>query len=72
MYFALKLHEVSPCPCPCLEGLVLVLIIVLEGRILVLVLGVQSLLTSLLSKTLTEHADSQANYVYYALEMYSF
>jgi len=38
MYFALKLHEVSPCPC--LEGLVLVLI-------LVLALGVQFLLTSL-------------------------
>jgi len=25
MYFALKLHEVSPCPYPCLEGQVLVL-----------------------------------------------
>jgi len=49
MYFALKLHEVSPCPCPypCLEGQVLVLILVLEGQVLVLVLGVQSLLTSL-------------------------
>jgi len=37
MYFALKLHEVSPCPCPypCLEGMVLVL----EGQVLVLVLG---------------------------------
>jgi len=43
MYFALKLHEVSPCACPypCLEGLVLVLvlILVLEGLVLVLVLG---------------------------------
>jgi len=53
MYFALKLHEVSPCPCPCpypcLEGLILVLILVLEGQVLVLVfvLGVQSLFTSL-------------------------
>jgi len=37
MYFALKLHEVSPCPYPCLEGLVLVLILV--GRVFVLVLG---------------------------------
>ena len=35
MYFALMLHEVSPCPCPypCPEGLVLVL--VLEGSVLV-------------------------------------
>jgi len=40
MYFALKLHEVSPCPCPysCLEGLVLVFILVLEGRVLVFIL----------------------------------
>jgi len=41
MYFALKLHEVSPCPCPypCLEGMVLVLILVFGGQVLVLVLG---------------------------------
>jgi len=39
MYFALKLHEVSPCPYPCLEGLVLVLVLILGGRVFVLVLG---------------------------------
>ena len=40
MYFALLLHEVSPCPCPypCFEGQVLVLILVLKGQVLMLVL----------------------------------
>ena len=36
MYFALMLNEVSPSPYPCLEGLVLVFILVLEGQVLVL------------------------------------
>jgi len=40
MYFALKL-QVSPCPCPysCLEGLVLVLVLVLGGSVLVNITG---------------------------------
>ena len=38
MYFALMLHEVSPCPYRCLEGQVLVLILVLKDQVLVLVL----------------------------------
>ena len=42
MYFALILYKVTHCPClcpyPCLEGPVLVLILVLKGQVLVLVL----------------------------------
>ena len=51
MYFSLMLHEVSPCPYHCLEGKVLVLILVLKGQVLVLILE-GSVLVNITAKTI--------------------
>ena len=68
MYFALMLHEVSPCPCPypCLEGQVLVLILVLKGQVLVLVLVLEGSVLVNITVYMMKFVGDYAQFTFYS------